>query len=194
MRLLHGRDHEERYRKITEMIPEGAEVLELCAGDCRLYEKYLRVKKCKYLASDINKNFIRYARRKKINVKKINLFKDKIPKSDFIVIQASLYQFIPNHKIICDKILNSTKKKLIISESIIRNLATSNNPVISFIAKRINNPGDGYKTERFNEKMLERFTEAELHKMGEPELILLIRKLAIRYEKELKGDAKLIYI
>jgi len=51
-----------------------------------------------------------------------------------MVIQGSLYQFIPYQKIIIDKLLTIAKKKVIISEPII-NLISSRNKIISTIAK-----------------------------------------------------------
>ena len=63
--------------------------------------------------------------------------------------QASLYQFIPNEKKILEKLLNATKKYLIISEPVI-NYSQSRSKLISKIARLLNNPGDGIKEKRFN--------------------------------------------
>jgi len=67
-----------------------------------------------------------------------------------------LYQFIPNHKYLVDKLLNSANKKVIISEPII-NLTSSKNIFISTIAKYSANPSTGNKIFRFTKKTLTNF-------------------------------------
>ena len=78
---------------------------------------------------------------------------EKIPiKADYVVIQSSLYQFIPNHIDLVKKLLAVSKKYLIIQE--VKSYTTSSNKLLSIIGKFLNNPGDGYKTERLDRKKL----------------------------------------
>ena len=67
--------------------------------------------------------------------------------------QGSLYQFIPNHKDIIQKMLDSARYKVIISEPII-NLVNSKNKIISTLAKHSANPGTGNKKIRFTKESL----------------------------------------
>lgn len=48
MFMLYGRHYSARYRAIANLIPYGAEVLELCCGPGILYERYLRYKDVAY--------------------------------------------------------------------------------------------------------------------------------------------------
>ena len=63
MRVLYGRYYEARYRAVAAEIPEETEVVELCAGDCRLYLKHLRSKQVRYVALDNARPLVDWARR-----------------------------------------------------------------------------------------------------------------------------------
>lgn len=153
MRQLYGRDFKIRYEAIAKLIPNGANVLEVCMGDAYLYRKYLSGKKLQYLGMDMNETFVNYAVKQNIPVKVCNLLKDEIPKTDYIIMQASLYQFLPNEKMILQKLLDAAGKMLIIAEPV-QNLADSKNPLVAFVAKRAANPGTGHAVKRFNQKTL----------------------------------------
>lgn len=149
MRFLYGRNYQDRFQSIAEEIPDGVKVLDLCCGDCAIYTLVLK-DRVHYTGVDINTNFIEHGRRKGINILPLDVLNDELPFSDFTIMQASLYQFIPQHNKIVEKMLDSTGNRVIISEPI-KNLSTSNNPVISFIARRSADPGTGMKTNRFTE-------------------------------------------
>ncbi|MCB4790914.1 MAG: hypothetical protein LHV68_03405 [Elusimicrobia bacterium] len=153
VRLLYGINFNSRYEAIAEIIPEGVSVMEVCCGDCYLYLNYLKKKKVKYTGLDINTSFIKSALERGVNVKYIDLNKGLLPNAQYVIMQASLYQFIPNHKAIVDKLLDSALEKLIIAEPVM-NLSDSQNPVISYIAKRAADPGTGNALNRFNEQSL----------------------------------------
>jgi len=154
MRFLYGKFFHDRYSVLAGMIPERSSVLEVCSGDCWLYLKYLRKKNIIYQGSDVNEVFLSHAQKKNIPILKLDLLKDILPRAEFVVMQASLYQFIPRQKYVVDKLLASATKKVLIAEPI-KNLATSSNPIISFLAKRLANPGDGQKFNRFDESSLD---------------------------------------
>jgi len=160
MKLIYGRDYENRYKTIVGLIPDGITLFEVCSGDCRIYTHYLCKRDIQYCCGDINQNFINYARRKGIDCRYLDLNEDFVPSADIILMQASLYQFIPNQKIIVDKLLASARKWLILAEPV-RNLSTSSSPIIAALAKINADPGTGNKSYRFNEQTLDDFIKRE---------------------------------
>jgi hypothetical protein len=153
MRQLAGEYFSQRYSAVAELIPEKANVIEVCMGDAYLYSSYLGRKQVRYAGLDINETFVRCAMRKGIAAKIVDVMSEDIEPADYVIMQGSLYQFIPDEKQIIKKLLNAAKKQLIISEPI-RNRAQSNNPLISFLARRAVNPGNGHRLERFDENRL----------------------------------------
>ena len=148
MMLYYGKEYSKRYLVIVKEVG-NMEVLDVCCGDCKL-SNYVK----KYKGIDFNEEFVKSARKKGLDVAKIDIAKGNIPKSECIVMQDSLYQFIPNHEKLIKKLLRQSKK-VIISEAGIT-LGQSKNPIISAIAKKLTT------TSRPNK---ERFTKKELHKL-----------------------------
>ena len=153
MKCLYGKHYKYRYRAIAEKIPRGASVTDVCSGDSVLYTRYLKGKN-KYTGIDINPLTAFNSQWAKII--KVDIVKEAIPKADYVVMQGSLYQFIPNHKEIINKMLDSARYKVIISEPVI-NLVNSKNKIISTIAKYSVNPGTGPTPNRFTKKSLHLF-------------------------------------
>ena len=153
IRQSAGRYFFQRYLALVELIPENASVTEVCMGDAYLYSKYLSKKHVNYLGLEINNTFVRSAIRKDIPARVFDVMTDEVVPADYVIMQGSLYQFIPEEKRIIRNLLNAAKKQLIISEPV-RNRAQSNNPLISFLAKFAVNPGTGHAKERFNERTL----------------------------------------
>ena len=153
MRLLYGKDFNSRYEALANLIPPNASVSELCMGDGFLFHKFLTLKNIKYIGLDFNKTCIKAANRKKIKVQLHNVLVDGIPPADFVIMQGSLYQFIPNEDVIIQKMLDAASVAVIIAEPI-RNRADSKNIFVSSLAKYAVNPGSGHITKRFNEKTL----------------------------------------
>jgi hypothetical protein len=149
MRVLYGNGFNDRYQAIADYVMANCSLIELCAGDCFLYRTFLSEKHITYTAADINPVFLRAASRSGINTIPLNVLKDPVPSADIVLMQASLYQFIPHQKMIVDKMLAAARNMVIIAEPV-RNLSDSPNPIIAFLAKRGANPGTGNKTARFN--------------------------------------------
>ena len=103
-----------------------------------------------------NPIFINAARRKGINAVVFDVAKDVLPKGEYIIMQGGLCHFIPNEEDIANKLFEAALKKVIIAEPI-RNLATSRNFLISYLAKRFSDPGTGGGFERFDKKSLLEF-------------------------------------
>lgn len=155
VRLLFRRDYAGRYEAISSLIESNSSVLDVCCGDSKLYF-YLKSKNVDYLGLDMNPTFGKVSKRKGIKAKVFDLYKDDPPKTDVIVIHASLYQFIPNHSAILQKLYNAAKKYLIVAEPV-RSYTQSKWKVVSLLGRVLNNPGDGMKIQRFT---IETFKEA----------------------------------
>ena len=153
MRLLYGKHYEDRYKTLAALIPENSTVIEVCMGDAYLYEHYLKQKNIKYQGLDINKTFIEHATGKNISCKLFDLSKEEIPSADYVIMQGSLYQFMPDEKNIIARLLVASSKCVLIAEPVV-NMADSKVLVVSFLAKYFSRTDGGEHPNRFNEKTL----------------------------------------
>jgi hypothetical protein len=152
---LYGRHYSSRYKTIADLIPAGSEVLDMCCGPAVLYHRYLRHKSVKYIGLDINPGFVNGLKCRGIDGRLFDLRDDSpIPKADYVVMQASLYHFLPNPIPIINRMMAVARNRVIISEPI-RNLTHSASPLIASIAKRFTNPGSGTQPRRFTEESLD---------------------------------------
>ena len=164
MKVLFKRNYKMRYLEIANLIENNSSVIDICCGDAQLYS-FLKNKKIKYTGIDFNNVFLDYLRNKKINVIHLDINKEDIPiKADYVVIQSSLYQFMPNHLHIIKKLLEISKKYLIIQETV-KSYTSSSNFFFSLIGKILNNPGDGYKTKRLDKQLLLKELESMKNKI-----------------------------
>ena len=154
MFLLYGRHYASRYRAIAELIPTGSSVLDLCCGPAFLYHRYLSRKKVRYTGLDINANFVARLNRRGASGLVWDLrTEDALPAADYVIMQASLYHFLPDAKPVVDRMLQAAQKRVIIAEPI-RNLATSDSRILSRLARLLTNPGAGEHRNRFTEASL----------------------------------------
>jgi SAM-dependent methyltransferase len=157
MLLLYGRHYPARYRAIAELISPGSSVLDLCCGPALLYERYLRKKSVQYTGLDINKKFIDRLNKQGGCGKVWDLRSEEpLPLADYVIMQASLYHFLPDASPIVNRMLRAAHKRVIIAEPI-RNLATSNSRLISLLGRLFTNPGSGEQHLRFDEASLAAF-------------------------------------
>jgi len=157
MVLLYGRHYGERYRAVADLIPEGSSVVDLCCGPAILYHRYLRSKSVQYTGLDINSGFIDRLVRGGGSGQVFDLRSDEaLPTADILIMQASLYHFLPDATGVLERMLAAAKTKVIIAEPI-RNLATSNSRLLSLIARIFTNPGAGEHSLRFTEATLAQF-------------------------------------
>lgn len=147
IRMSYRKNYAERYKAIRDLIEDDSSLIDVCCGDCRVYT-FLKDKKVDYLGLDYNSFFIKWAHKRGIKARVFDIYKDELPTSDYILFQGSLYQFIPEHNNILQKLVNAMSKYLIISEPV-ENKAHSKSKIISFVAQMLNNPGDGNKRFRF---------------------------------------------
>jgi SAM-dependent methyltransferase len=157
MLALYGRHYGSRYRAIAELIPNGSMVLDLCCGPALLFHRYLRQKSVDYTGIDLNATFIEQLIRRGAGGQVCDLSSDKpLPKADYVVMQASLYHFLPDPAPVVDRMLSAAKRQVIIAEPI-RNFSSSNSQMLAWAGKLLTNPGRGNHSQRFNEASLDQF-------------------------------------
>lgn len=152
---LYGRHYPSRYRAVAELIPTGASVLDLCCGPGVLYARYLRRKSVDYVGLDINETFIERLKRRGVSAKVWDLSRDEpLPPADYVIMQASLYHFLPDPLPILNRMLVAARKQIIIAEPI-RNLACAKLPLLTSFARLLTDPGNGDQPYRFTERTLD---------------------------------------
>lgn len=132
VRCVYGKNFYSRYKVISDILPEHASVVDVCCGDCYI-STFAKKKNIDYLGLDINPEFVKYALKRGINARVFNIKEDIVPRADYVIMQGSLYHFIPEHRPVIEKLFSSADKAVIISESA-ENIASSKNPIVSFFA------------------------------------------------------------
>ena len=156
MRVLYGRHYAARMRAVADEVPDGASVLELCCGPGTLYLRHLRGRTRGYIGIDVNPRFVARLRRRGVDARRIDLAAADIdlPLADVVILQASLYHFLPHAERIVDLMLDAARERVIVSEPV-RNLASSNLPLVGRLGARAADPGVGGHAQRFTEASLE---------------------------------------
>jgi trans-aconitate methyltransferase len=159
MLALYRSHYADRYEAIANLIPRGAEVLELCCGPGILYDRYLRSKNVRYRGLDSSKNFVSDLVRRGITAEQWDVRSSRpLPHAECVVMQASLYHFLPNAAPVVDRMLGAAEKEVIIAEPI-RNLASSKVPIIARLSRNLTDPGAGSSAHRFVEATLDQLAE-----------------------------------
>jgi hypothetical protein len=158
MRVLYGRHYAERMAAVAGEVPSGASVVELCCGPGTLYVRYLKSRVGSYIGLDVNPGFVAELRRQGGNARIVDLADatETLPVADVLIIQASLYHFLPLDRAtgIIDKMLAAARVAVIIAEPV-RNLASSELPLMGWIGRRAADPGVGGHADRFTEATLD---------------------------------------
>lgn len=118
MKSIYGPGYAHRYRDVAELVPEGAHVVEIAPGDGRLYQRHLRHKVGSYLGLELSPAFLRKAEQNGIPYRPCDIRHDEIPQADVVVMQAALYQFIPQHEKILDKMIRAARQRVIVAEPV----------------------------------------------------------------------------
>jgi SAM-dependent methyltransferase len=161
MRVLYGRHYEARMSVVAEQVPLGSSVLELCCGPGTLYTRHLRPRVSSYVGLDFNSGFVKKLRAEGIDARQVDLGRpgEPLPEADVVIMQASLYHFLPDARPIVEKMLAAARERMIVSEPI-RNLASSSSPIVSRLGRRFTDPGVGGNARRFTEETLDRLMTA----------------------------------
>ena len=160
MRVLYGRHYSDRMRAIADEVPAGSSVLELCCGPGTLYRRHLSTRARSYVGLDVNPGFVQSLRGRGLDARQVDLGSDAqpLPAADVVIMQASLYQFLPAPEAILDRMVAAARQRVIVSEPI-RNLASSRIPLVGVLGRRAADPGVGGAAGRFTEDSLDQLME-----------------------------------
>ena len=158
MRLLYLFNYRDRYKAVADLIPDHCSVMELCAGDGELFHKHLRMKAgIRYMGYDRNRGFVTSCLKKNIPMTEFDITIDPIEtRADFVILQASLYQFMPDHEYIIKKMLAQTDRLCIIAEPI-RNLKDSKIKLVSKLASWADRSSEAAMKKGFDEASADHF-------------------------------------
>jgi SAM-dependent methyltransferase len=157
MFLLYRGSYRERSRALAALIPEGASVVDLCCGPATLYFDHLQFKRVSYTGLDINSGFVESVSSRGARAMVWDVSGDTpFPKADYLIMQASLYHFLPNPHPVVDRMLEAARINVLLTEPV-RNVADSSNPAWAWLARKLTDPGTGDQPRRFNEKLLDEF-------------------------------------
>lgn len=178
LRLSYRRRYRDRYLAVSKLIPDNVRVVDYCCGDAEIYTSHLKHRNIEYLGLDFNERFISAIRTRGVPCQTLNIRDAKPVVADYSLMMGSLYQFIPTHIGLVDKILRFTKR-FIISEPI-KNHAESANWLIQRAAYSLNNPGDGIKRYRFTPQSFREFLANYDHRVvncleGEVEFVAMLK-------------------
>ncbi len=155
MRVLYGRHYAARMQAVANQVPGGATVLECCCGPGTLYLRHLRGRTSGYMGIDVNQRFVDRLRRRGVDARRLDLAAEgvELPPADVVILQASLYQFLPHAERILERMLAAAGERVIVSEPV-RNLASSRVAPIARLGARATDPGVGGHDQRFTEESL----------------------------------------
>jgi SAM-dependent methyltransferase len=157
---LYGPHYPARYRAVADLIPPGSSVLDLCCGPAVLYRRYLRRKDVDYLGLDMSETFVNWLNCRGVRAQVQDVGGDApLPPADCVIMQASLYHFLPDPLPVIERMREAAREQVIIAEPV-RNLTCTNRPLLASLARRLTNPGAGGWTYRFTEKTLDRLMNA----------------------------------
>lgn len=153
MKWSYGDKFLRRYEALAGHIPENSELLELCMGDAWFYRHYLAGKGISYRCADINPVFVKAALEMGLNAQLLNMITDPIPVADYILLQGSLYHFIPGEQQMIVRLFEACRKALIISEST-DNLSNAANPVKAKLGEYLSKAKAGQSKQKFTRDTL----------------------------------------
>jgi SAM-dependent methyltransferase len=130
MRILERGTSDERYRTVAAEIG-NLNVLDLCCGDCWLlhFPPHRR-----YRGMDINRRFVRAARRNSVDVWAGDLLSQDFPSAECITILHSLYQSYPDHETLLQKMLDKATREVIVCEAM-QGLSLSRSRAVRLLAR-----------------------------------------------------------
>jgi hypothetical protein len=90
-----------------------------------------------------------------------------LPPAEYVIMQASLYHFLPDASPVIDRMLEAARNQVIIAEPI-RNLTTSR---FAWLARLLTDPGTGSHMHRFTEGSLDALLGAYTQQLSQSFLI-----------------------
>jgi len=151
MRVLYGRYYAARDAAVAAHVPDGAGVLELCCGPARLYRRELRGRIGSYVGLDASAAFVNRLRGAGIDVRRANVATAELPAADVVVMQASLYHFLPEVRAaqMVERMRAAARDRVVVSEPV-RNLSSSRVGAVARLAAWGARTADGSQPQRFD--------------------------------------------
>ena len=153
MRVLYGRYYAARDAAVAAHIPDGASVLELCCGPARLYLRELRGRIGSYVAMDESALFVDRLRRRGVDARRADVATADLPAADVVVMQASLYQFLPDAQVMLERMRAAAIDAVVIAEPV-RNLASSRLGLVARLGAGGAATARGAQAQRFDAESL----------------------------------------
>jgi SAM-dependent methyltransferase len=151
MLALYRRHRAQRLTAIADLIPAGCRVVEACCGPGLLYRRHLRAKDVEYTGLDLSPAFVGRLACAGVDARIWDMREERpLPGGDYVVMQGSLYQFLPDARPVVDRMLAAAGKAVIVAEPV-RNLTQG--PLAGPLA-RLGDPGTGPTPHRFDEESL----------------------------------------
>ncbi len=153
MRLLYGPGYISKYQAVVDLIPSGASVVDLCAGDC-VVAPLLKAKGCAYVALDLNEGFVSWAKNRDIDARLWDGVHDAIPESDVVCMQSSLYHFMDGDRVLLQRMASAARKMVIISEPV-HNISTEGASFFQLMARKLTVIGGREHSQRYTADSLD---------------------------------------
>lgn len=151
-RIRLGRGYLSRFQAVADLIFPGETVLELCCGDAYLYRKFLRGKNVSYRAIDFSGSFTRDARAEGVDIEMADITAVEWPPVDVVLMQASLYHFLPDRTdSVLARMKSAARRTAIVSEPI-HNLTTSKVRAVAWLGRQLSRSASGEHPFRFDER------------------------------------------
>jgi SAM-dependent methyltransferase len=165
MYLLYRPNYQSRHSALADLVPPGSSVVEACCGVGKLYSDHLRQKEVRYTGLDLSPAFVSKLTRKGIDAQRWDMRSETpLPRADTVIMQASLYHFLPDPKPIVDRMLEAARQQVIIAEPI-RNL-TTDYPRLQRVFGGLTDAGAGPEMHRFDEDSLDSFFNQYKDRVG----------------------------
>jgi SAM-dependent methyltransferase len=154
MLLLYRQHYCARQSALAEQVPPETSVVEACCGPGTLYSRHLRHKSVRYTGLDLNPVFVARLQGQGIDSRLWDMRStEPLPQADYVVMQASLYHFLPDAGPVVDRMLNAAREEVMIAEPI-HNL-TTDHPRLSRMLAALTDAGAGPERQRFDERSLD---------------------------------------
>jgi SAM-dependent methyltransferase len=154
MRALYGVHYGTRDRVVAELVPAGAEILDVCCGPATIFRRQLRFKEVRYHGLDVNPRFVERLRELGVPAELWDASQSRaLPAADVVMMQASLYHFLPDARPVMDRMLAAARDFVIVAEPV-RNLSTSRLTPLAVLGRRATRVRAA-SSERFDEGRLD---------------------------------------
>ena len=171
LRLLYGDAHSRVLEQVSNLIPDGSSVCDVCCGTGQLYFQFLKTKGCDYVGLDGNASFVGSLENKGVRARLCEIRSDPIEEADFVTVCSSFYHFYHQREEVLAKLRAAARIAVIISEPL-ENLSSYSLRPISVLARWLTNPGIAEYRERFDLETFREFAESNgasqfIHQSGD---------------------------